>query len=380
MSQLDPPCPVSSYNEWDPLEEVIVGDVSGAYLTRLDHIANAVLEPGHESAAHQEEPYPPDIVDAASEEVDLFINVLLEANVEVRRPSPTTFFDRPYSTPFWSWPCGKHAANPRDVLLVVGEEIIEAPTPRRSRHYEVFAYRELMKEYSRKGARWVSAPWPMLTDELFRSEDVRVRNGASTSASPITEFEPVFDAADFVRCGRDIFYQRSFVTNDFGIQWLRRHLGSEYRFHEVRTNCKTPIHIDTTFVPLCPGKALINPEFVKALPPILESWDVRPAPEPVRRSEQNSPFQTDSGWLSMNVLSLSPEQVVVEAEQADLIRLLDRWGFEPIAIPFQSYYSFGGGFHCCTLDVRRRGVLESYFPRTGPNIVAGVPAEARTWG
>ena len=25
-------------------------------------------------------------------------------------------------------------------------------------------------------------------------------------------------------------------------------------------------------------------------------------------------------------------------------------------------YAFGGGFHCCTVDIRREGSLRSYFP------------------
>ncbi len=37
------------------------------------------------------------------------------------------------------------------------------------------------------------------------------------------------------------------------------------------------------------------------------------------------------------------------------------WGLEPIPCPFLHYAAFGGAFHCATLDVRRRGRLESYF-------------------
>lgn len=46
-----------------------------------------------------------------------------------------------------------------------------------------------------------------------------------------TEYEPVFDAAEFTRFGKDIFTQRSQVTNDFGIEWMRRHLGDDYNIH-----------------------------------------------------------------------------------------------------------------------------------------------------
>ena len=57
----------------------------------------------------------------------------------------------------------------------------------------------------------------------------------------INESELVFDAADFVRCGRDLFVTRSNVTNATGIDWLRRHLGDGFRIHEVETMCRQPM-------------------------------------------------------------------------------------------------------------------------------------------
>jgi len=37
----------------------------------------------------------------------------------------------------------------------------------RSRYFEARAYRKLFKEYTQQGARWVSAPKPLLLDELY---------------------------------------------------------------------------------------------------------------------------------------------------------------------------------------------------------------------
>jgi glycine amidinotransferase len=51
----------------------------------------------------------------------------------------------------------------------------------------------------------------------------------------------------------------------------------------------------------------------------------------------------------------------VDKAQEPLLRKLRDWGFRPIPIDFQAYYPFGGAIHCATLDVRRRGTLESYF-------------------
>ena len=52
---------------------------------------------------------------------------------------------------------------------------------------------------------------------------------------------------------------------------------------------------------------------------------------------------------------------MVEEQQTSLIKAFKDWGFEPIPCPFIDFVPFGGSFHCATLDVRRRGTLESYF-------------------
>jgi glycine amidinotransferase len=175
----------------------------------------------------------------------------------------------------------------------------------------------------------------------------------------ISEFEPTFDAADFIRCGRDIFVQRSHVTNRFGIEWLRRHLDEEYTIHELAFDDMHPMHIDATILPLAPGKLLANPERVKRIPAIFKSWDILWAPPPCLPDAH--PLYMTSKWINMNVLSLDHERVIVEKGEETMIKALKAWGFKPIPCPFRNFNSFGGSFHCATLDVRRRGRFESYF-------------------
>jgi N-dimethylarginine dimethylaminohydrolase len=45
-----------------------------------------------------------------------------------------------------------------------------------------------------------------------------------------------------------------------GIEWLARHLGDGYRVHEIQNLSPEAIHIDTTFIPLAPGKVFIEVE------------------------------------------------------------------------------------------------------------------------
>lgn len=124
------------------------------------------------------------------------------------------------------------------------------------------------------------------------------------------------------------------------------------------------LHIDTTFMPLAPGKLLVNPEYldVDRLPEMFRSWDILKAPPPDPLEGRLLNLVSMCGkWLSMNVLSLDEKRVIVDRRHKGMIRALKSWGFEPVPCSFLHYAPFGGSFHCATLDVRRRGGLESYF-------------------
>lgn len=352
---------VCSYNEWDPLEEVIVGHVTGAAVPPW-HVCIQSSAPAHSWDLLQMfsgKPAPPAFVDAAKKNLDELIRILESQGVTVRRPDPIPQ-TAPFSTPDWSCQSGYNIGNPRDGLLVIGDEILETPMAWRSRYFEMHAYRTLLHEYFRAGARWTAAPKPRLCDSLY-NQDYQVPEKGEPPRYATNESEMTFDAADFARCGRDIFAIRSNVTNEFGLEWLRRHLGDDYTIHVIQSECRQPMHIDTTLVPLAPGKAMINPEFLDKtkLPAIWKTWELREAPPPVPNPSQV--IDLSSAWLSMNVLMLDPQRVIVEASQEPLIKMLEDWGFEPIPCPFTDYFVYGGAFHCASLDVRRRGTLQSYF-------------------
>ncbi len=290
----------------------------------------------------------------AQTELDGFIRLLESEGVRVRRPE---LIDqrRRISTRLWS-SRGFCLACPRDLYLVVGDEIIETPTCWRSRQFEGDAYRALFKEYFTDGARWTAAPRPQLPDELFDA-NYRVPEPGEAIRYITNEFELVFDAADVTRCGRDLFVTRSNVTNESGIRWLRRHLSDRgLRVHELTSRCRQPMHIDSTFVPLAPERVLVNPDFIDVdnLPPMLKHWDVLVAPGPDPVDDRVAKFSMCSPWTSINALMLDPRRIIVEASQPTLHRALKDWGFEPLPLPFLGYGPFGGAFHCATLDIRRR--------------------------
>ncbi len=358
----NPKSPVMAYNEWDPLEEVIVGRLEGAtipsaHVTVTFNLPQTAAKLYRLAAGYR---YPGWMKKLAQKELDGFIAILEGEGVKVRRPDLINH-KAWYRSPNWS-SRGFCVACPRDGFMVVGDEIIESPMCWRSRYFEGDAYRSLFKEYFNAGARWTSAPRPQLTDDLFDYK-FRIPEKGEAIRYVVNEFEPVFDAADFVRCGRDIFVTRSNVTNLAGIEWLRRHLGDQYRITEIESRCRQPMHIDSSFLPLAPGKVLVNPDYidVERLPPMFKKWDVLIAPRPDPVEGVMSQISMCSPWTSINVLSITEKKIIVERTQPTLIKAFKDWGFEPIPCDFLSYGPFGGAFHCATLDVRRRGTLQSYF-------------------
>jgi glycine amidinotransferase len=348
---------VCSHNEWDPLEEVIVGRLEGAaYLSW-----SAGLQPFSDYRRHADrygglprrQIEPASSIVAAQADLDGFIAVLESMGVRVRRPELIDHA-RPAVSPDWAVAGGYGQSVPRDVMIVIGDEIIESPMSLPSRFFEYVPYRELCKEYFRAGARWTQAPKPRLTPELFKAD---YRHGQEFI---LTEFEPVWDAADVCRIGTDLFVQLSHVTNHFGIDWLERHLGPRYRVHRVQFADAKAMHIDATFVPLAPGKLMVNPDRpILEMPECLASsdWEIRECPRTAQRSQLYDGWE----WLHMNVLSLDEQHAIVEEGEVALQEFLRDWGIEPIPCRFKNFYSFGGSFHCATVDVRRRGGLQSYF-------------------
>ncbi|NLI78704.1 MAG: amidinotransferase [Candidatus Riflebacteria bacterium] len=358
--------PVWSWNEWDPLEEVVVGRVENSvHPPFARYILGGVPDILYKLMffVGGRRKWPAALfIEQARRELENLVRVLEEEGVRVRRPDGIDHAAS-FGSPWWT-SRGHTTACPRDCFLVIGDEIIEAPMSWRSRTYERQAYYRLFKEYFDAGARWTSPPRPPLWDGLFDPAYPRPQGGADAPGRFLTnETEVVFDAADFVRCGRDLFVIRSNTTNRSGIAWVRRHLGPGFRVHELVSTSPRPMHIDTTFLPLAPGKALINPHRLdrSRLPPALASWDLLPAPDPVTtaRSPMARLALMCSPWVSMNVLMLDEKRVLVERTQGPMIRALREWGFQPIPVPFLHLNSFGGGLHCATLDIRRRGDLRS---------------------
>lgn len=282
------------------------------------------------------------------------------------------------SGPGWSVPSQYCATCPRDTMITMGDTILSATMSKRSRYFEYLACHGLALSFWRQDpcrVRYIAAPKPSMKDSMYSpgfwnwTKEERFSRMRDYMFC-VNESEPVFDAADITRVGRDIFVQKSMTTNDSGIQWLTSSF-PHLRVHPMHFPYDMhPSHIDCTFVPLrpptagSPGLVLINPErpplqsesalwfrndwkFVNCANPA--TWD-RPA------------FSQSSAWLSMNLLSLSEKCVVIEENELPLFHLLSDLDFDIVTVPMRHMFDFGGAIHCCTWDVKRDDTCKDYFP------------------
>ncbi len=345
---------VSVHNEWDPLEEMIVGipDNARVPMAQKDLFALEYNEHYEDMDQIPSGPYHPQVIEETQEDLEALVSVLKKEGVTVRRPQITDP-SKMFSSPHWQSD-GEYNYCPRDLLLPIGETIIECPMPLRSRFFEPLAYKDLLLEYFNSGTNWISAPKPRLLDEIYNDDplsEVKVRN-----------LEPLFDAANVLRAGRDILYLVSCTGTMMGYQWLQRVLGDEYRVHPL-AGIYEGTHIDTTITLLGPGRALLNPSRINKdnMPEIFKNWDILWCPEMMDTGHSIGwEYSRASIWSGMNLFMINPHLAVVHEAQKPLIKLLARHKIESIPQKLRHTRTLSGGFHCVTLDIRRQGVLEDY--------------------
>lgn len=365
---------VNSWNEWDPLKHVIVGRTNST-MVQAPEPAIERDWPKYGFPLGTYGPLPAEMEEKANEQMEDFVKILEDKGIRVDRPTPLDF-SQTVQTPDWRQASMFGCMPPRDLLLIVGNEILEATMSARSRWFEYLCYRSLLEQYYKEdpNMRWEAAPKPRLTERSYKKDYWKNFNAMSkeeqlerTKAMDwvLTEAEPLFDAADVSRLGKDLIIQRSTVTNAAGVDWLRRHF-PDHRIHSVVFKEEAPSHIDATFVPLRPGLALINRQRETLTPELKElfkknDWQMVECAEPAH--EKKAPLSFCSVWLSLNLLILDSKTVCVEAAEIAQMEQLDKLGFNVIPVPFWDVAAFGGGLHCATADVYREGTFEDYFPK-----------------
>ena len=161
---------VNSWNEWDPLKHVIVGKADGCCIPAPEPALDAKV-PEDSDMKGQYGPRTKDTVDKANELLDNFANMLIKRGIKVDRPIPIVF-NQKISTPDWKAESMFGCMPARDIILTVGNEMLEATMSYRCRWFEYLNYRPLIQKYynSDPNMRHEAAPKPRLTDADYRKD------------------------------------------------------------------------------------------------------------------------------------------------------------------------------------------------------------------
>lgn len=380
---------LNSFDEWSTLREVIVGSAANYTsherelsfdlffhdnLFRSEWCYPRLAAPGAAAPAERggrrrHLPVKQRFVEELVEDIEGLVRTLESLSVTVLRPMHLHEATTQVQTPAWS-AAVVPPLNVRDNTLVVGDEVIETSPMIRSRYFETQFLKPVFAGYFARGARWTVMPRPLMTDMSFDLSYAR-RSAAGGPTEPIEDprpaaydvgFEMMIDGAQCLRLGRDLVVNVSTANHALGCDWLERHLAGRFRVHRVHGLSDS--HIDSMILALRPGTFLVrSPEVAGFLPEPLRRWEMIVPPPPdtnnfPRYGEQD--LILASPFIDLNVLSVSPDTVLVNEACPELMRTLERHRFTVVPVRHRHRRLFGGGFHCFTLDTVRDGGAEDY--------------------
>lgn len=181
---------IGSRNEWDPLEEVVIGRIDNAQIPRPAVDLHTIEYADRELESQiPSGPFSSEVVAQTRDDLEKLCETLTSLGIKVRRPDVTSHATE-FGTTEWKTD-GFYNYCPRDVLLAIDDLFIETPMALRARYLEPFAYRSLLQEYFEAGAQWISAPKPQLLDESFSLK--------KPAGQRLQNFEPIFDAANILK-------------------------------------------------------------------------------------------------------------------------------------------------------------------------------------
>ena len=335
-------------NDWDELEEIIVGTATSINIPdpNISMMKCQFPEYKEEYVKSVAGYYPQQIVDEQNEDLEILSNTLKSLGVKVHRPD-TQYEKAEIKSPTWE---GKNWQyySPRDLTIIIDNMIIETPTPHINRQFETWGYRDIFTKLFKEGYKWLKAPVPMLFDKNYR-EDTK-------GVPALNNEEILFEAANCVRANDDILYQISNTGNRLGGEWLQSILGDKYKVH-ITEGLYSYAHLDSTILPVREGLVVYNgtrvtldnePEMFKHGYKI---WinECKGTATP----STNLPWGA-SEWIGMNFLSINPNLAIVDKKQIEIHEKLNAVGIETIPLELRHDRLLAGGFHCVTLDLKRK--------------------------
>lgn len=350
---------MSIWTEWDPLEEVIVGDCH-------QKCPDEWLIPDNSRELLDV------IFRETKEDLDNLAKCLEKLDVKVYRPNVLTF---PLNIDLGNFSITNAMSPmvPRDQYLVYDKTILQTYTSMPSRYLDSFSYYDIFLAKFLNGYNWLSQPPPVLknldTSKKWQS------NGPEIYGKTY-KYKLLWHAATSFKCGDTIIVNNGGPGTALGLKWAEKNLNTKFHYN-INTCENSWGHIDQGFfmiddetvccsemqwVPhILRNKRIV--EFKGHYTPYNYSEIINKTSS--KRNEMS--FDWLSEWLlewkgyaqdmaaEFNVLVVDSKNVIFSPELPGVFKILSSLGVNCHVCKFRHAAFWEAGIHCLTLDIKRRG-------------------------
>jgi len=338
---------MSVWTDWDPLEEVIVGNchAPGA----LNWFIESDLQDSFNT-----------ILAETKQDLDALASLLQQLGVKVHRPQVHDY-QHSVDLATFSVQCPAGPMVPRDQYLVYGDTVYQTYTSMTDRYFDSLSYYNIFQQLFDQGHNWISQPAPNLRN---LPPEKNWSNQGSLIYNHLYHHQLLWHTATMFKCGDRLIANTQGPGTQSGLEWMRRNLPADTVIENVSTTMRNWGHIDhgffmiddhnvicvdREFVPEC-----LRDKHIHEIHQYLPKEMVDPA-TPIDRLLDPSKGYEQVVAFDTNVLVVDSHNVVFDNNMSELFEFLASLGVKCHVAPLRHRKFWASGIHCSTLDIRRRG-------------------------
>lgn len=352
------------YTEFDPLEEIIVGDSYSPH--DLDSLLHNRKLDGFNK-----------ILEETKQDLDNLADLLRKSGIKVHRPTVYKYNDK-IDMPQFDIKLPMSPLVPRDAYIVRGKTIIETYTSLTDRFFDSLSYYHIFKEMFDQGYNWISQPAPMLKNLNDKEQwffDKNVYNRELPN-------KILWHTATMFQAGDAVIVNTKGPGTQSGLEWMKRNLPNTRFVENQNTVFEKFGHIDHGFI-LIDDDTVIHAG-IEWVPDALKNKKLIDIKQylPELKLERFKQDYIDAGsrydvaWIEtylenwkgynqevcfdLNVIIVDSKNIIWGREIPELFHyLLRNHGIESTVAPMRHSLFWEGGVHCATLDIKRKGTSRS---------------------
>jgi len=351
---------MSIWTNWDPLEEIIVGNCPHTSDPRwiLEHGAVELFD---------------EVLRETKEDLDNLANTLSNLGVKVHRPKIINHCQEINLSEF-QIKNATYPVVPRDQYLVYGNTIYQTYTSMPDRYVDSLSYNEIFLDLYKKGYNWISQPPPILWNfeeqsKWFNEPEIYQEKYKNSI---------LWHTATMFKCGDALITNNLGPGTQLGLDWMKKNVDARI-IHNNDTICDNWGHIDHGFymtddetvfcmkeewVPL----VLRDKKIIRLRELIDEPiFDYQRYMQRYNESKGKLTVEWLEGWVrewkgyaqkiafETNNLVVDSQNVIFSIEQPRVFDLMNKMGINTHVCKLRHGLFWEAGIHCLTLDVKRTG-------------------------